>query len=212
MFSLVRFNQNLWWASSRWVIDLRNRKNMRHFKNSRNKIIHQVISFLTSTTKHVIPTTPVMWLVTHSQGSTLDLILRRSKLHTKTRPSPNGEKRNSDEKRTWVPANGIQPFLRNVGKFPRPHVVTVWSHYRKSSTVNQYANPWLKWVEWNQSAGSQPIPVNPFLFATWLTTTSFSDTTKDGAQVSLSLVKRISQHHQHHIKLLEWHGSLLWEN
>jgi hypothetical protein len=55
--------------------------------------------------------------------------------------------------------------------------LTVWEHCRKSSTVNQYANPWLKWVIYIEKAGSKPIPVNPFLFATWLAATSLSDTT-----------------------------------
>jgi hypothetical protein len=56
-------------------------------------------------------------------------------------------------------------------------LLTVWEHYRKSSTVNQYANQWFKWVEYSKKAGSKPIPVNPFLFTTWLTATSLSDTT-----------------------------------
>ena len=32
-------------------------------------------------------------------------------------------------------------------------------------------------MEYSKAADSQPIPSNPFLFATWLTTTSLSDTT-----------------------------------
>jgi hypothetical protein len=61
-------------------------------------------------------------------------------------------------------------------------LLTVWEHYRKSSTVNQYNNPWLKWVEYSEKSGSQPIPVNPFLFSTWLVTTSLSDTTTSPTQ------------------------------
>jgi len=68
-------------------------------------------------------------------------------------------------------------FCETLGSSPDPQLLTVWEHYRKSSTVNQYANPWLKWVEYSETTGSQPIPVDPFLFATWLAGASLSDTT-----------------------------------
>ncbi len=68
-------------------------------------------------------------------------------------------------------------FCETLGSSPDPMLLTVWEHYRKSSTVNQHANPWLKWVEYSKKAGSKPIPVNPFLFGTWLAATSLSDTT-----------------------------------
>ena len=67
-------------------------------------------------------------------------------------------------------------FYETLGNSPDHTLLTIWEHYRKSSTVNQYANPWFKYVEYSKAAGSQPIPVNPFLFTTWLVVTSLSDT------------------------------------
>ena len=95
-----------------------------------------------SITKYTTPTTPVVRLVTHSQGSIL----------------------------SHASFKDLSSTLR------QDHHLTIWEHYRKSSTVNQYANPWFKYVEYSKAAGSQPIPVNPFLFTTWLVVTSLSDT------------------------------------
>ena len=64
-----------------------------------------------------------------------------------------------------------------LGNSPDPALLAVCKHYRKSSTVNQFANPCLKWVEYSQATDSKPIPVNPFLFATWLAASSLSDVT-----------------------------------
>jgi hypothetical protein len=64
-----------------------------------------------------------------------------------------------------------------LGNSPDPALLGVWEYYRKSTTVNQYVNPCLKWVEYIQAAGCKPIAVNPFLFATWLTAASLSDVT-----------------------------------
>jgi hypothetical protein len=69
-------------------------------------------------------------------------------------------------------------FCKTLGGASDPMLLTVWEHYRKSSTVNQYANPWIKWVDYSEKAGSKTIPVNPFLLATWLPVTSLSDTTE----------------------------------
>ena len=68
-------------------------------------------------------------------------------------------------------------FCETLGHSPDPVLLTVWEQYRKSSTVKQYGNPWIKWVEYRKTAGYQPIPVNPFLFTVWLAPTSLSDTT-----------------------------------
>ena len=57
-------------------------------------------------------------------------------------------------------------FCKTLGSSPDSTLLSVWEHYRKSSTVNHYVNPWIKWVEYSTTAGSQPIPVDPFLFST----------------------------------------------
>jgi len=84
-------------------------------------------------------------------------------------------------------------FCEVLGGSPDPMLLTVWEHYRKSSTVNQYANPWLKWVEYSEKAGSKPIPVNPFLFATWLAATSLSDTTASPTETRCAAIAFFSK-------------------
>jgi hypothetical protein len=133
-------------------------------------------SVLNSTTKHAISTTPAMRLVARNQGSNLshgsfeDLrsILRQDRRQAARKDTLTKKGRESLQMTH-------NQFCETLGSSPDPMLLTVWE-YRKSSTVNQYVNPWLKWVEYDKKAGSKPIPVNPFLFATWLTTTSLSET------------------------------------
>ncbi len=169
------------------------------------------------TTKHTISNTPDMRLVTHKEGPSLshdsleDLssILRQDRRQVARKDTLTKKGRESLQMTH-------NQFCEALGSSPDPMLLTVWEHYRKSSKVHQYVNPWFKWVEYSEKAGSKPIPVNPFLFATWLVATSLSDTTvsptETGSQLSLSLAKRTSQHHQQRTKLLKWHKSLLWEN
>ena len=135
-------------------------------------------SVLNSTTKHTISTTPAMRLVAHNQGSSpshgsfedLSSILRQDRRQVARKDTLTKQGRESLQM-------AHNQFCETLGSSPDPTLLTVWEHYRKSSTVNQYANPWLKWVAYSKKAGSKPIPVNPFLFATWLVATSLSDTT-----------------------------------
>ena len=131
-----------------------------------------------STTKYTIPGTPAMRLVSHSQGSSLShgsfqdlsVILRQDRRQVARKDTLTKKGRESLQM-------AHNQLCETLGTSPDPMLLSVWEHYRKSSTVNQYANPWLKWVEYSKKAGSKPIPVNPFLFATWLAATSLSDTT-----------------------------------
>jgi hypothetical protein len=87
----------------------------------------------------------------------------------------------------------VRRFVTDHASSPDPTLLTVWEHYRKSSTVNQDANPWLKWVSYSKKAGSKPIPVNPFLFATWLATTSLSDATASPTETRCATIAFFSK-------------------
>jgi hypothetical protein len=99
-------------------------------------------SVLNPTTKHTISTTPAMRLVAHNQGSSLshgsfeDLnsILRQDR-HQEARKDTLTKK---GRESLQIAHN---QFCETLGHSPDPMLLTVWEHYRKSSTVNQYANP-----------------------------------------------------------------------
>ena len=109
-----------------------------------------------STTKHTISVTPTMRLVVHNQGSSLshgsfeDLstTLRQDHRHVVRKDILTRQGRESLQMTH-------SHFCETLGRSPDPKLLTVWEHYRKSSTVNQYANPWLKWVEYSETGGSQ---------------------------------------------------------
>jgi len=167
-------------------------------------------SVLNPITKHTISATPTMQLVAHNQGSSLshgsfeDLssILRQNHRQVARKDTLTNKGRES------LPMTHNH-FCETValGSSPDPMLLTVWEHYRKSSTVHQYVNPWLKWVEYSEKAGSQPIPVNPLLFATWLAATSLSDTTASPTEARCESItffsKSTSQNHQQHTTLLK---------
>jgi hypothetical protein len=147
-----------------------------------------------STTKHTISTNPVMRLVAHNQGSSpshgsfedLSSILTQDRRQVARKDTLTKQGRQSLQ----VARN---QFCETLGSSPDPTLLTVWEHYRKSCTVNQYANPWLKWVAYRKKAGSKPIPVNPFLFATWLAATSLSDTTASPTATRCAVIVFFSQ-------------------
>ena len=135
-------------------------------------------SFSNLTTKHTISTTPAMRIVSHNQGLSLSHGSFED-LSTTLRQ----DRRQVTRKETLTKQGheslkmAHNHFCKMLGNSPDSTLLAVWEHYRKTSTVNQYANPWMKWVEYSRAAGSQPIPVNPFLFATWLAAASLSDVT-----------------------------------
>jgi hypothetical protein len=147
-----------------------------------------------STTKHTISTTPAMRLVGHKQESSLSHGSFED-LSTTLR-----QDRRQVTRKDVLTRQGQESlqmahkyFCKTLGSSPNPALLTVWEHYRKSSTVNQYANPWLKWVEYSTTAGSQPIPVDPFLFATWLAATSLSDTTASPTETRCAAIAFFSK-------------------
>ena len=153
-------------------------------KSQKHETIERFSRFLSKplvlnvTGKHTFSTTPAMRLVTNNQGSRcshgsfedLSNILRQDRRQVARKDTLT---KKGHESLQIVHSH----FCETLGNSPDPTLLTVWEHYRKSSTVNQYANPWLKWVEYSKKAGSQPIPADPFLFATWLAAASLSDTT-----------------------------------
>ena len=144
-------------------------------KSQKHETIQRFSKFLSKppalnvTGKHTLSTTPAMRLVNHSQGSRcthgsfedLSNILRQDRRQVARKDILT---KRGHESLQMVHSH----FCETLGNSPDPTLLTVWEHYRKSSTVNQYANPWFKWVEYSKKAGSQPIPADPFLFATWL--------------------------------------------
>ena len=141
------------------------------------KIIYQTI-IVKRDEKIYHPTIPDIRLVSHSKGSSLSHGSFED-LSSKLR-----QDRLQEVRKETLPKKGQESlemthnyFCETLGHSPDPVLLTVWEQYRKSSTVNQYGNPWIKWVEYRKTAGYQPIPVNPFLFTVWLAATSSSDTT-----------------------------------
>ncbi len=97
---------------------------------------------LNSTTKHTISTTPVMRLVAHSQGS------RFSRGSFEDLSTTLRQDRRQVARKDTLTKKGHQSlqmthslFCETLGNSPDPTLLTVWEHYRKSSTVNQYDNP-----------------------------------------------------------------------
>ena len=41
-----------------------------------------------------------------------------------------------------------EKFLLSSGIQPDKNLLSLWEHYRKKSTVNTYANPWMKWRDY----------------------------------------------------------------
>jgi len=147
-----------------------------------------------STSKHTISATPAMRLVVHHQGSSLSHgsfeelsnTLRQDRRQVARKDNLTRQGRESLHM-------AHSHFCETWGSSPDPQLLSVWEHYRKSSTVNQYANPWLKWVEYSEKAGSQPIPANPFLFATWLAGASLSDTTASPTETRCAAIAFFSK-------------------
>ena len=135
-----------------------------------------------------------MRLVSHSQGSSfshgsfqdLSSILRQDRRQVARKDTLTKKGHESLQM-------AHNQLCETLGTSPDPMLLSVWEHYRKSSTVNQYANPWLKWVEYSKKAGSKPIPVNPFLFATWLAATSLSDTTASPTEARCAAIAFFSK-------------------
>jgi len=119
---------------------------------------------LSSTTKNTIPTIPTMSLLANSQGSSLS----RGSFEDLS-STVRQDHRQMTRKETLTKKRNTIIFAKHWQNSPDPALLPVWEHYRKSSTVNQYDNPWSQWVEYSQTAGSKPIPANLFLFPTWLT-------------------------------------------
>ena len=129
-------------------------------------------------TKYTTPTTPTIRLVAHNQGSSL------SHVSFEDLSSTLRQDRHQVPRKETLTKKGHESlqmthnhFCEILGNSQDPTLLTVWEHYRKFSTVNQYANPWIKWVEYSKTADSQPILVNPFLVVSWLAATSLSVTT-----------------------------------
>ena len=149
---------------------------------------------LNSITKHTISTTPATRLVVHnhesslSHGSFEDLstTLRQDRRQMTRKDILTRQGRESLQM-------AHNHFCETLGNSPDPKLLTVWEHYRKSSTVNQYANSWLKWVKYSETAGSQPIPVDPFLLATWLAGASLSDTTASPTETRCAAIAFFSK-------------------
>lgn len=70
-----------------------------------------------------------------------------------------------------------EKFLLSSGIQPDKNLLSLWEHYRKKSTVNTYANPWMKWRDYCRKSGSPPLPADPFRFSSWLAAASLSDQT-----------------------------------
>ena len=95
-----------------------------------------------STTKHTISTTPTTRLVAHSQGlrfshgSFEDLSTTLRQDHRQVARKDTLTKKGHESLQMTHSL-----FCETLGSSPDPTLLTVWEHYRKSSTVNQYANP-----------------------------------------------------------------------
>ena len=99
-------------------------------------------SALNSTTKHTISTTPSMRLVAHSQGSRFSHVSCEDLSTTLRQDRRQVVRKDILTKKGQASLQMTHShFCETLGSSPDPTLLTVWEHYRKSSTVNQYANP-----------------------------------------------------------------------
>jgi len=94
-----------------------------------------------STTKHTISTTPAMRLVGHKQESSLSHGSFED-LSTTLRQDLRQMVRKDILTRQGCESLQMvhNHFCETLGNPPDPKLLTVWEHYRKSTTVNQYVN------------------------------------------------------------------------
>ena len=69
-------------------------------------------------------------------------------------------------------------FVKRSGAELSPELLSLWEqHYRKVSTVNQYANAFRHWCSYCDKEDIDPLPVRDIHLATWLAAASLDDTT-----------------------------------
>jgi hypothetical protein len=68
-------------------------------------------------------------------------------------------------------------MARRKGIIMTPALLEAWSSYRKSSTVNQYAQNFRLWTQYCLQEGIEPLPASEGQLAAWLAAMALSDKT-----------------------------------
>ena len=73
------------------------------------------------------------------------------------------------------------------------HVLSLWAHYRKSSTINQYGCYFKHWVTYAAGEHKPPLPACPYTFSAWLAGASLNDQSASPTEMRCSSVAFFSK-------------------
>ena len=111
------------------------------------------------------------------------------------------ERRNGGQRKTELSVQAREAlrlahnqFVKTIGVDLSPALLSLWEHhYRKTTTVNQYANPFRHWCTYCDKEGVDPLPVIDIHLAAWLAAAQLGDTTASPTDNRFNAVRHFNE-------------------